>query len=123
MSIKLMQQIQSDHADIQKLKNKKEKNYDDNFSKLNDDLEDLKFHIDRKFNIIMGLLSNISVINMQQDQEVEDKPKIDRYTEDIPSFIPDIDTSGMSMNSKEEEENIRDSDLESRLEALDELIK
>lgn len=120
MSIKMMQQIQEDHLNIQDIKNKKEKNYNEKFSQLRDDLAEFKKDVDKKFDMILHLLVNRT---SEYPISKEDKHKIDILPEDIPTFIPDIDTSDMSMNAKEDKEHLKDVDLEEGLEALNELIE
>jgi len=120
MSMKMVQQIQEDHKNIIEIKNKEEKDYDEKFSQLRDDLAELKEDVDEKFEMILHLLKNRS---SEYSVNKEDKHKIDILPDDIPTFIPDIDTSDMSMNAKENKEHLKDVDLEEGLEALNELIK
>jgi len=121
MSMKLMQQLQRDHINIQDIKNKKEKNYDKEFSKMNENLKELKEDIDEKLKNIMVLLRNRT---SETIIVTEDKYKTNTV-EHNPTFIPDIDTSDMSMNTKEneEEENLKDVDIDEGLDVLNKLIK
>lgn len=121
MSMKFMQQLQEDHTNIQGLKNK-EKGHDKKLSKLNENIIELKSEITEKLNQIIELLNKkISEPYLVR----EDKPKIKEIKEtkeDINTFIPDIDTSDMLINSKEEKENLKDLSLKGGLDALDVLI-
>jgi len=120
MSMKFMQQIQEDHTDLQELKNKKEKNYDKRLTQLNNDIKDLRGDVTEKLDIIIKLLNEMST---ETYIEREDKPKIDKkIEEDIKTFIPDIDTSDMSINSKEDEEQLKEVSLEDGLNVLDAFI-
>lgn len=119
MSMKLMQQLQEDHSDLQNLKNRKERNYDKRFSKLEEEIINLKEEMINKLNSIVKLLNRKTTETYIYR---EDKPKINGIEEDVNTFIPDIDTSDMSINSKEEEENLKDLSLEGGLDALDVLI-
>jgi len=121
MSMKLMQQLQKDHINIQDMKNKKEKNYDKEFSQLSEDLKELKNDIDKKLKNIMVLLKNRT---SETIIVTEDKYKTNTI-EHNPTFIPDIDTSDMSMNSKEndEEEHFKEMDIDEGLGVLNKLIK
>jgi len=122
MSMKMMHQIQEDHINILTIKDKEEKDYDEKFSQLREDLAELKEDVDEKFDKILNLLKNQE--RSESPPWVEDKPKIHTLPkEDVPQFIPDIDTSDMSMNSKDEKEHLKDVDLEEGLEALDKLLK
>jgi len=120
MSMKFMQQIQEDHTDLQELKNKKEKNYDKRLTQLNNDIKDLRGDVTEKLDIIIKLLNEMST---ETYIEREDKPKIDKkIEEDIKTFIPDIDISDMSINSKEDEEQLKEVSLEDGLNVLDAFI-
>ena len=122
MSMKLMQQLQKDHINIQTIKNKKEKNYDKKFSEINENLKELKCDIDKKLKIIMALLKDRT---SETIIVTEDKYKTNTH-EYNPTFIPDIDTSDMSMNTKEndeEEENLKEMDIDEGLDVLNKLIK
>lgn len=122
MSMKMIQQMQEDHLSIQDMKNKEEKDYDEKFSQLRDDLADLKERVEEKFDMILNFLINNK--NTEYNVKIEDKYKTDEYIENTPTFIPDVDTSDMNIRTKEdEEEHLKDVDLEEGLEALDRLIK
>lgn len=120
MSMKMMQQIQKDHMNIQDIKNKKEKNYDRKFSQLSDELIELKKDISKNFDKILNLLTNR---RFETQIRIEDKHKTEALPDEKLTFIPEIDTSDMSMNVKEEKEHLKDVDLEEGLEALNELIE
>ena len=116
MSMKMMQQIQEDHLNIQDIKSKKDKNVDEKFSHLKEKLSD----IDDKLEIVLNLLASGYTVESKQ---IEDKCKKDDDL-DTPTFIPDIDISDMDINVKEDkEENFKNVDLEQAVNALDNLFK
>jgi len=118
---KLLDQMHGDHQDLQLLLKDRTKSNEKRFDEINDNISELKEDLDEKFDMILNILLNQGTERRTDSPlEKEDKHKIDL---DTPTFIPEIDISDLSINAKDEEDTIKNLDLEPGLDALEELDK
>lgn len=121
MSMKMMGQIQQDHIKIREMEEKQRNELEDKVDKFNNTVEDLKFIVEKKLNLILKAISNSQIKLIQDTKEVNNNIEERDIIEN--TFIPDIDVSDLSINAKEDKTETKDIDIGSSLEALNNLDK
>lgn len=123
-----MSNVYEQIRDLQRIKNKE---YDKQFDDVNSKINEVEEKLDSKLNLILNAIGNIkqvkeTIIKVEESNEYKkDKRKKRKSKDKLPTFIPKVDLTGMSIKSKQTEDKkiVKKIDFSSSFDALDQFIK